>query len=94
METASEELGRIHSPLTMRSDYVPQYHHEDRHSATGDPQKVRKCASDSKTEVTSDAVKNMGSDLDQLAGMNYFFPFLFSLSSDIETNKEVSSLEN
>ena len=36
----------------------------------------------------------MGSDLDQLAGMNYFFPFLFSLSNDIETNKEVSSLEN
>ena len=24
METASEELGRIHSPLTMRSDHVPQ----------------------------------------------------------------------
>lgn len=79
METASEELGRIHSPLTMRSDHVPQHHLEDRHSATGDPEKVRKDANDSnKTEVTSDAVKNMGSDLDQLTGMNYFFPFLCS----------------
>ena len=40
---------------------------------------MRKDAGDSnKTEVTSDAVKNMGSDLDQLAGMNYFFPFLCS----------------
>ena len=56
---------------------------------------MRKDAGDSnKTEVTSDAVKNMRSDLDQLAVMNYFFPFLYSLSSDIETNKEVRSLEN
>ena len=95
METASEELGGIHSPLTMRSDHVPQHHLENRHSATGNPEKVRKDACDSnKTEVTSDAVKNMRSDLDQLAVMNYFFPFLYSLSSDIETNKEVRSLEN
>ena len=76
METASEELGRIHSPFTMRSDHVPQHHLENRHSATGNPKKVRKDASNSnKTEVTSDAVKNMRSDLDQLAGMNYFFLF-------------------